>query len=56
MPSGGSKKTAKAAEAKKKEPEKKRTKADPLFPARPRNFRIGGDIRGRGGSVRDHLP
>ena len=53
MPSGGSKKTAKAAEAKKKEPEKKRTKADPLFPARPRNFRIGGDIRVR--FVCDHL-
>ena len=43
MPSGGSKK--KHAEATKKEPEKQRKKADPLFPARPRSFRIGGDIR-----------
>jgi len=27
------------------EPKKVKAKADPLFPARPRNFQIGGDIR-----------
>ena len=44
MPSGGSKKTAKAAEAKKKEPEKKRTKADPLFPKPSAAIAARGDL------------
>jgi len=43
MPSGRN--TKKAAKAPKK-PEKKT--ANPLFPARPRNFRVGGDIRVKG--------
>ena len=32
---------------KKAAPVAKKKAADPLFPARPRNFRIGGDIRVR---------
>jgi hypothetical protein len=43
MPGGGKKKEIKKAEA----PKAPKKKADPLFPARPRNFRIGGDIRVR---------
>mmetsp|Transcript_7273 Transcript_7273/g.9887 ORF Transcript_7273/g.9887 Transcript_7273/m.9887 type:complete len:265 (-) Transcript_7273:157-951(-) len=41
-PKKGSKKGGKPAKA------STATKADPLFPARPRNFNIGGDIRPKG--------
>lgn len=33
------------SKSKKDEPKKAKSQPDPLFPARPRNFQIGGDIR-----------